>query len=120
MRKTARGSLQMLRVVAVLTTFCALQCPAQGRSVVSFSEKLQTRAVTAASARRRYEGLLSIRGGSSVRYIEEVADFDRLISEVGDGLLVVDFSAEWCGPCKVDGVLQLPVLRVMTYFVTNA
>ena len=38
------------------------------------------------------------KSSSTIEYIQE-ADFDRLSSS--DGVFVFDFTATWCGPCKM-------------------
>jgi len=30
-------------------------------------------------------------------------EFDNIISNSGDKIIIVDFAAEWCGPCKTLG-----------------
>merc|ERR1712038_1254118 len=36
-----------------------------------------------------------------VKYLENKADFDKTISEAGDKLVVIDFTATWCPPCRM-------------------
>ena len=46
-------------------------------------------------------GLWNIRGGAAVRHIENSGQFEEILDGSGDHLVVVDFSATWCMPCKM-------------------
>lgn len=58
-----------------------------------------------------FEKVMRISGGASgVQHISSAEMFDRLVSESEGKLIVVDFSASWCMPCK----LIAPVFEEMS------
>ncbi|XP_077981549.1 thioredoxin-like [Glandiceps talaboti] len=45
----------------------------------------------------------------SVTEVKTKAEFDAALKDAGSKLVVVDFSAEWCGPCRMIG----PIFKEM-------
>ena len=50
-----------------------------------------------------------------MKNIESESDFNEELKKAGDKLVVVDFFATWCGPCRVIG----PKLEVMSKELTD-
>jgi thioredoxin len=44
--------------------------------------------------------VLGIRGGA-VSYVNSVAHLNEIMAGAGDKLIAIDFTATWCGPCKM-------------------
>jgi thioredoxin 1 len=38
---------------------------------------------------------------SNVKHVKDIATFNQLVEESADKLMVIDFSATWCMPCKM-------------------
>lgn len=36
----------------------------------------------------------------SIPHIENLAEYEKLSNDTGNSVLVLDFYADWCGPCK--------------------
>eukprot|EP00745_Piridium_sociabile_P014636 TRINITY_DN2159_c0_g2_i14.p1 TRINITY_DN2159_c0_g2~~TRINITY_DN2159_c0_g2_i14.p1 ORF type:complete len:110 (+),score=24.47 TRINITY_DN2159_c0_g2_i14:316-645(+) len=51
----------------------------------------------------------------TVFMVTSKADFDAKLESAGDKLVVVDFFAEWCGPCKMIG----PKIAIMAKEYTD-
>ncbi|XP_069778995.1 thioredoxin-like isoform X2 [Narcine bancroftii] len=42
-----------------------------------------------------------------IRRLEKLEDFEMVLKESGSKLVIIDFSATWCGPCKIISSLYL-------------
>lgn len=57
--------------------------------------------------RRNLTSKLMISGGSSdssspgVRHVSNLSEYEKLVEEAGDKLVVLDFTASWCMPCRM-------------------
>lgn len=97
----------LLGVVLVAAVADGLHAHARPLSRSSSTSTMSTAAPSRRSEVRLslHSNPLLIRGGcapaSAVRHIEDVAQFDEILAEAGNNLVVVDFSAEWCSPCKM-------------------
>ena len=78
-----------------MLAFCSLAAADWSRAAVPARPCVQGRASVQPLA-----GVLRLRGG--VRTLEDRADWEAVQAEAeaGNKLLVVDFTATWCGPCQ--------------------
>ncbi|XP_004574221.1 thioredoxin [Maylandia zebra] len=51
-----------------------------------------------------------------VHEVKDLDEFQKILNEAGDKLVVVDFTAEWCGPCQ----MMAPIFCEMSQEPVNA
>ena len=73
--------------------------------MICITTTIRTKASTASSAALSSSfSPMNIKGGESstkVKHIATTKDFEDLLISEADKLIVVDFSAAWCMPCKM-------------------
>lgn len=103
----------LLITIAIFSVAVAAVRSENGLSTVKSSKTMVNTLQSARplTGRNFFGKVLSYRGGSSsVVHVTSEAEFDRILSESEGKLIVVDFSAAWCMPCK----LIAPVFEEMS------
>jgi thioredoxin 1 len=96
-------------IVGLVAFVLAVQSFRLPTSIIASSRGKMTainRGIKSTNPRRRIENLACIQGGSAgsiVKHAANMDEFKRILSEAGDKLVAVDFTAAWCGPCKMIG-----------------
>ena len=54
-----------------------------------------------------------------VKKLANMAEFNSELESAGSKLVVIDFFAEWCGPCKMIAPSKREKLGYVRFFITN-
>uniref|UniRef100_A0A3B4F915 Thioredoxin n=1 Tax=Pundamilia nyererei TaxID=303518 RepID=A0A3B4F915_9CICH len=54
------------------------------------------------------------------RHVHQLDEFQKILNEAGDKLVVVDFTAEWCGPCQMMAPIFEPVNTNVIFLKVDA
>lgn len=68
---------------------------------LAFQPRQTTHAFPRSRVQHKLQSLTAIRAGAAVQEVKSKVEFDRKLAEAGTNLVVVDFTASWCMPCKM-------------------
>ena len=89
------------RHARVLLAACVLAC-ASGVGAANLPPRPLSASVGRRARERGLPGVLALRGGGdAVRQVEDELELEEELEAAGAQLVVVDFYADWCKPCRM-------------------